>query len=143
MHTTHQSLQCIIKLAKLQAAITRKFDGRLGGGLGLTDLIILYTLSQNAEEKMRRIDLAEAIGLTASGITRLLAPMEKIGLIKREKNAADARVSFVALASGGKRLLEERIEKAELLSEEVISPSLGKKIETLSDILDEIKKTGV
>lgn len=132
-----------MKLAKLQASITRKFDGRLGGGLGLTDLIILYTLSQNAEEKMRRIDLAEAIGLTASGITRLLAPMEKIGLIKREKNTADARVSFVALASGGKRLLEERIEKAEMLSEEVISPTLGKKIDTLSEILDEIKKTGV
>jgi DNA-binding MarR family transcriptional regulator len=66
-----------------------------------------------------------------------------LDLLSAKKNAADARVSFVALASGGKRLLEERIEKAELLSEEVISPALGKKVEALSDILDEIKKTGV
>lgn len=51
---------------------------------------------------------------------RLLVPMEKIGLIPRESNACDARVSFVTLAPGGKRLLSERLERAEMLSDEVI-----------------------
>ena len=56
---------------------------------------------------MRRVDLAEQVGLTPSGITRLLNPMEKIGLIEKEDNPRDARVSLVALSSAGKRVYQE------------------------------------
>ena len=92
--------------------VTRRFDGSLGG-ISFTEFMILYHLSQANDEKMRRIDLASKVGLTASGITRLLLPMEKIGLIKKESNAQDARVSFVLLALGGKTKLEEAVENAE------------------------------
>lgn len=137
---THASIQLefFFALARLQAVATRRFDGRLGGGLGFNDLMILYYLSQADGEKIRRIDLAEKIGLTASGVTRLLAPMEKIGLIKREAHAHDARVSYVALAAGGKRLLSERIEKAELLSEEILGSLNAKKAKELQELLSGI-----
>ena len=46
--------------------------------------------------------------------------MEKVGLIKREANPADARVSSVALAGSGKRKLAEALPDAELLSDELI-----------------------
>lgn len=39
--------------------------------------------------------------------------MEKIGLVKREQNQLDARVSYVAIAAGGKRKLAEALEDAE------------------------------
>ncbi len=132
------SLQFFLELARIQAIMARRFDSRLGGGLGLSDFVILYHLSQAEDEKMRRVDLAEKIGLTASGITRLLAPMEKIGLIQREKDARDARVSYVMLAPGGKRLLSERLEKAELLADEVIPSALKDEIEKIFEGLTKL-----
>ena len=87
---------------------------------------------------MRRGDLAEAIGLTASGVTRLLVPMEKIGLIQRESDARDARVSYVMLAPSGKCLLSERLEWAEMLSDEVIPRALVERIEEYSEALSRI-----
>lgn len=56
---------------------------------------------------MRRIDLAEKVGLSASGVTRMLLPMEKIGLICKEEGARDARVSLVRLSDAGLRVLAE------------------------------------
>ena len=132
------TLQFFFNLAKIQTVTGRKFDGRLGGGLGFNDLLILYHLSAAEDEKLRRIDLAERIGLTASGVTRLLAPMEKIGLIKREQDSQDARVSYVMLAPGGKRLFSERLEKAEMLAEESLPESAKKKLKGLSELLGEL-----
>ena len=125
------SLQLFVRLARVNAIMVRRFDGRLGHGLGFNDFVILLTLSQSPDGKLRRIDLAESLGLTASGVTRLLAPMEKIGLVKREVNEHDARVSYVVLASGGKRLLAESMERAELLSEEVVASVKAQKLNEL------------
>lgn len=141
-NTISPALQFVLDLAKAKTVAQRRFDARLGGGIGLNEFMIMLTLSEAGEEKMRRIDLAEAVGLTASGITRLLAPMEKIGLIQRETNAEDARVSYVTLAKGGKQILSERIEKAELLAGDLISESMSKKLDSASAIATEISKRG-
>lgn len=125
------SLQLFIRLARVNAIMARRFDGRLGNGLGFNDFVILVALSQSSSGKLRRVDLAESLGLTASGVTRMLAPMEKIGLVKREANEHDARVSYVSLAPGGKRVLAEAMESAELVSEEVVVPTKAQKLNDL------------
>jgi hypothetical protein len=71
-----------LQLAKVSAMLTRRFDAGLGG-LSLNEFIILYYLSLAPGIQLRRTDLADKVGLTASGITRLLLPMEKIGLKSR------------------------------------------------------------
>ena len=134
MKTINNQLKFFIKLARVQAIVARAFNYGLGVGVGFNDFIILYYLNQAPEEKMRRIDLAEKLALTASGITRMLLPMEKIGLIQRESSETDARVSFVKLAPGGKRLLEESFYKAELLSEEFLPTTKMKKTDDISYI---------
>lgn len=120
MTNISKQLDFFLKLNRVQGILAKTFDSRLTGGLGFNDFVILYYLSQAPDEKMRRIDLAEKISLSPSGITRMLPPMEKIGLIKRESSEGDARVSYVKLASGGKRLLEETIDRAEMLTEEFL-----------------------
>lgn len=134
MQKLSPALKFCLNLAKIQAEIGRRFDGRLNG-ISLNEFIILYHLSRAGSEKMRRVDLADKVGLTASGITRVLLPMEKIGLIKREANAQDARSSFVLLAPGGKSKLEEGLERAELFCEELFPADKTKGIESLSKIL--------
>lgn len=129
----------LFDLGKTQSILTRRFDSGLNG-LGFSEFMILYSLSLVEDQKMRRIDLADKVGLTASGVTRLLAPMEKIGLVKREANTEDARVSYVMLAKGGKQKLSESLERAELLAEEIIPSGNTKKIKEFSELLNEMRK---
>lgn len=138
-------LEFFLNLAKAKTVISRRFDNRLSFfGLGFSDFMILYHLSTAPDEKMRRIDLAERIGLTQSCVTRLLLPMEKIGLVKREVSEHDGRVSFVALAPGGKRLFTESLENVEVLSKDLLPE--GKKAKDANnavDLLTELGKTTV
>ncbi len=137
MKNISTQLNFFLGLAKAQAVLTRRFDTKLGG-LSLSEFLILYTLSLSEDETMRRVDLAEKIGLTASGVTRLLVPMEKIGLVKREMTEHDARVRNVTLAPGGKRKLEEGLERAELFAEELIPDSKAKKLSELTQVVSEL-----
>ncbi len=131
------SLSFFVALAKLQATMSRRLDASLNG-ISFNEFIILYHLSNAPELKMRRGELAERIGFTASGITRLLLPMEKIGLVSRLTDERDGRVSFVALAPGGKMKLEEGLERAEIIMEDMVPDAAGKKIESLAQIVSEL-----
>ena len=115
----------------MDALASRRFSVQ---GLGLAEFIVLQELDNQSEGKMRRVDLADKLGLTASGITRMLLPMEKIGLVKRAADKNDARVSHVVIAASGKRILEESIERANMISDEIIA-SNQICIEELRDLL--------
>lgn len=128
-------LQFFIHLSKIASVMQRKFDARLMG-LSFTEFTILYYLFETKQEKIRRVDLSEKIGLTASGITRLLAPMEKIGLIKRETDTSDARVSYVALAPSGKRMLKDTLENAEDLAKNSLLLLNDKQVEKMAENLN-------
>ncbi|QNK64953.1 MarR family transcriptional regulator [Pedobacter sp. PAMC26386] len=134
----NESLKTLMNIAKVQSIIARRFDRLSVHGLGFNDFMILYLLGQAVGEKMRRIDLAEQIGLTASGITRMLLPMEKIGLIGREANERDARVSYVVLTKTGKKLFEEAKETANALASEITPAKKVKNTKVLSDLLAEM-----
>ncbi len=110
MKKISKELQFLMTIAKVDAIISRKLNG---GGLGFGDLAVLYAISQAPEGKIRRTDLAEQVGLTASGVTRLLIPLEKIGVIKRESHERDARVSYTTLTKSGKELFEDSIKWVE------------------------------
>ncbi|MDR4951918.1 MarR family transcriptional regulator [Chryseobacterium sp. ES2] len=125
----------LININKLQSVIARKFDSLSVHGLGLNDFVILYVLYSSSESKMRRIDLAEKIGLTASGVTRLLNPLEKIGLVSRETNERDARVSYVVITSNGKKIFEEAKLSAENITKEILSSKKGKSLRIVNELL--------
>lgn len=126
-------------LAKFQTKLSRRLDSALNG-ISLTELIILHHLSAADQQKMRRTDLAGKVGLTASGVTRLLLPMEKIGLVRKEANEHDARSSFVVLASGGRTKLSEGLERLEIFCEDLIPSGTKKKIEDFSELLLDLGK---
>lgn len=129
-----KQLKFFINLSIVHSKISKSFDTGLGNGLGFNDFLILYILYMSPEKKMRRIDLANKISLTASGITRLLLPMEKIGLVSREESETDGRVSYVKISTSGKRLLEEALDRAELKSKELLPTTTTKNINDLSEI---------
>jgi len=142
MEMISPSLKLFMNLAMIQAVTARRFDARLSlHGISLNDFMILFHLGKAPDEKLRRIDLADKIGLTASGVTRLLAPLEKIGLVQREANERDARVSYVKLVSGGKRVLAEAIATAEMVVHDLYPAVKERKLEALTKVLLELGGT--
>jgi DNA-binding MarR family transcriptional regulator len=97
--------------ALLHTKLQKRVDMRMSlHGISFTEFMILHQLNEAPGQSLRRIDLAESVGLSASGVTRLLAPMEKIGLVQKEANPRDARVSMVRLSDAGKTLYGEASE---------------------------------
>jgi DNA-binding MarR family transcriptional regulator len=132
------NLLLLINITKVQAIISRKFDALSVHGLSFSDFMILYILSSSSDDKIRRIDLAEKIGLTASGVTRLLNPLEKIGLVSRESNERDARVSYVVITDTGQRVFEEARKTAESITKEILSPKKNKSLKNIDELLFEL-----
>jgi len=142
MSTIAQPLKLFLNLTTVQALITKRFDSKLSShGISLNEFLILFHLGEAPDEKMRRVDLAEKIGLTASGITRMLTPLEKLGMVKREANSRDARVSYVKLANAGKRVLTEATATAEGLADQILASVKTKKLDEISKMLLEMGGT--
>ena len=115
------SIELLIGLTNVVGKVQRQLGGALSiHGIGFTEYLVLWHLQQAPEQKMRRIDLAECVGLTASGVTRLVNPMEKIGLLAKESSARDARVIFVALTEAGLRVFEESNDSVSRVSDRLV-----------------------
>ena len=134
------SLDFCLHLAKAHAALGRRFDGRLGTlhGLSFGDFILLLNLSRAPGGKLRRVDLASQLGLTASAVTRALIPLERIGLVKRQRDMRDARIGYAVLTKTGQRVLEESMSSAEGVSEEAIPEKNDSQLRSLSELLVQI-----
>jgi DNA-binding MarR family transcriptional regulator len=135
MSNINSSLRLLMNLTKVQSLISRRFDRLSMHGIGFNDFTILYLLSKAEGEKMRRIDLADKIGLSASGVTRMLLPLEKIGLITREAHERDARVSYVVLTNTGKLVFEEAKETAGAVAKEILPTEKVKNAALLTNLL--------
>ena len=76
-------------------------------GLTINDYECLLHLAQADEGRMRRIDLAERLILTPSGVTRLLDGLEQAGWVERASCASDRRVAYAVLTGTGRAKLQE------------------------------------
>ena len=102
------AMELALKLAAMSAQLNKRVDSPLSfHGISFTEFLVMHHLSLATHQCMRRVDLANKIGLSASGITRLISPMEKIGLVQKQKNPRDARVSLVKLSESGERVYSE------------------------------------
>ena len=137
MKSIQPAVKFFIHLGKTQAILSNRFDRGLGG-LSFSEFLILYYIGQAEGQKISRIDLAKKIGMTASGVTRLLLPMEKVHLVKSGPQEQDARIRYVMMSAAGKEKLAEAMERLEVLAEDIIPHSSVKEIESVSNLLLEI-----
>jgi DNA-binding MarR family transcriptional regulator len=76
-------------------------------GLTVNDYEALMLLARAEGSCMRRVDLANELQLTASGVTRLLDGLEEQGLVTKKACATDGRVTFAVLTKAGLKRLEQ------------------------------------
>jgi DNA-binding MarR family transcriptional regulator len=101
--STASRLDSWVAFLRSHSAITRQLNADLLAthGLTLNDYEVLLFLSRAEDRRMRRVDLAQSVVLTASGITRLLDGLEQSGFVEKDPCATDARVSYAKLTSAG------------------------------------------
>ena len=76
-------------------------------GLTMGDYEVLVRLSEADDERMRMCDLATALQLSPSGLTRRLDGLVSTALVERVANPSDRRVMFAALTAKGHAKLAE------------------------------------
>ena len=103
------STDAFSSLLGAHATLTRELSATLVASHGLTinDYGALLLLSRAGEQGMRRIDLANELQLSPSGITRLLDRLEDQGYVGKGECKEDARVSYAILTDAGLQKLRE------------------------------------
>jgi DNA-binding MarR family transcriptional regulator len=93
---------------RAQAELIRTLDRELEAerGLPITFFDVLAQLNQ-AGGQLRMSELADAVLLSRSGVTRLVDRMERAGLVRREACATDRRASYATLTPEGKRAFRQ------------------------------------
>ena len=82
------------RLMRAHGTLMRELEARLIAEHRLTirDFDTLLHLSREPERRMRRVDLADRLALTPSGVTRLLDGLTQAGLVEKASCSSDARL---------------------------------------------------
>lgn len=107
-----QALAAWVAYLRGHAALTRTLNAQLVSEHGLTinDYEVLLRLSRAPERRLKRVELAQSVLLTPSGITRLLDGLQAAGWVEKAFCATDARVTYAVLTDAGSRKLAEAAE---------------------------------
>ena len=107
--TTSPEIEAFVRLVRASIAVTRELGAQLSADhcLSLNEYEALLQLARAPESRMRRIDLANSLLLTAGGVTRLLDGLERDGFVAREESPTDRRVTYAVLTKAGRDKLRE------------------------------------
>ena len=89
--------------------LERRLDRALSTirGLSFSEYRLLRALAVQPEARAMRVELAQAVGLTPSAVTRALKPLEKLCYVETLKSDRDARRSLACLTASGRELLSD------------------------------------
>jgi DNA-binding MarR family transcriptional regulator len=134
-----------VSFLRAHSAITRQLNADLLAehGLTLNDYEVLLCLAREPNGMLRRVDLAETVILTASGITRLLDGLERAGFVERASCASDARVSYAKITDEGRAKLDEAaVTHVAGIAELFLDRYSEAERETLAGLLARLPQTG-
>src|SRR6266702_5661390 len=90
---TRSNEALVLALLDSAAFVERRLDRALANtrGISFSEFRMLRSLSTFQDGTGMRVELADAVGLTPSAITRALKPLEKLGYVSTQKSERDAR----------------------------------------------------
>ena len=133
-------LEFCLRLSRAHATLIRRLDNALSNlhGLSFGDFMILYYLGRAPNQRLRRVDLAERLSVTASGVTRSLLPLEKLGMVSRQPDPRDARIGYASLTDSGQQLLNFALVTLEPVAREALQTVSAKQLDTLASLLGKL-----
>jgi DNA-binding MarR family transcriptional regulator len=103
------ALQAWGQLVRAHATVKRDLLSELQEqhGLTMSAYEALFALSLAEGGRLKRVELAERLVLTPSGVTRLLEGLEAEGLVEKVACETDLRISYAQLTDAGSAKLEQ------------------------------------
>ena len=110
--TETAEVEAFVSFVRAHASVVRGLDRELVNDHGLTinDYEVLLRLARAPDRMMRRVDLAQQVLLTPSGITRLLDGLQGSGFVEKAACDSDARVVYAKLTDAGREKLRTATE---------------------------------
>ncbi len=110
-------------------------------GLTLGDYQVLVYLSEAEGRHMRMCDLADALRLSPSGLTRRLDGLVRAGLVAREPSEEDRRVMKAVLTTTGLRRLQKAApDHVESVRENLFDHLNPTQVKNMAGIFESIQK---
>ncbi len=102
-------LDVVVAILRASGTLERRLNGSLSmvKGITMSEYQLLDALRQQHKATATRVDLAAAVHLSPSGVTRALKPLEKMGFVTTSKDARDARRSLATLTEQGHELVAD------------------------------------
>jgi DNA-binding MarR family transcriptional regulator len=106
---TSPAIEAFVRLVRASVTVTRQLSTQLSAdhGLNINAYEALLLLARAPDSRLKRVELANSLLLTAGGVTRLLDGLERDGLVAREECSSDRRVSYAVLTDAGRTTLRE------------------------------------
>jgi DNA-binding MarR family transcriptional regulator len=103
------AVEAFIRLLQGHAAATKELSADLvrDHGLTISDYEALLRLARADDRRLKRVELAQSLLLTPSGVTRLLDGLERTGYVEKGSCDSDARVTYAVLTDAGLDKLRE------------------------------------
>lgn len=128
-------------LLTIHAHACRKIDSGLqaAGVLSFDDYDVLLTLNEAQHETLRMSELAQAVLLSNSGISRRVTALVAAGLVTKTQSKNDGRVFRVKLTAKGRRSLTSTWDQYKPMIDEIFSKFLTEKeAHTMATLLQKI-----
>jgi DNA-binding MarR family transcriptional regulator len=120
--------------AAVVADVARDIEGRSAHPLGWFE--VLLRLARSPEHRLRMADLAAQVGLSTSGLTRLVDRIEAAGLVERQSCATDRRGAFAVLTPAGEDVLREALPgHLDCIQRRIVAPLGEANAELVTDLL--------
>src|SRR5947209_11357926 len=100
-----------------------ELDVRLNGGLTVARYDVLMHLDM-AGGRLRLSDLAQAVVLSPSGLSKLLDRMQDSGLVERQPDPDDARSTYAAITRHGRALVKKTRERHHVFLQRIVGDVL-------------------
>jgi DNA-binding MarR family transcriptional regulator len=114
------------EMAACHAAACAALERELGErhGLGVSDFEVLERLAESEERKFRAQDLAEAVHLSQSALSRLVDRLTRHGLVERCGCEGDRRGVYVVLTEAGERRHGEAVPTHRAVLARLLPPAM-------------------
>ena len=105
--TPPNRIEWLSDLVHLEITLWNRVDGRLREehGLPLAFFWPLYVVGCSRDERLRVGEIAEALGLTVGGASKIVDRIERAGFVRRDPDPTDRRASRVLLTETGRSVL--------------------------------------
>jgi DNA-binding MarR family transcriptional regulator len=109
-------------------------------GLTLGDYEVLVHLSEADARQMRMCDLADALRLSPSGLTRRLDGLVRHGLVERRSSPTDRRVMHARLTDAGFELMKRAApDHVASVRRHLLAPLGAGQVDQLGEIFEAVR----